>query len=73
MSLAQLYLSGSVQRWHMNPIMARTGQTLADHQGRCVLLLLALHGAPSFALIRAMATHDVGEVGAGEQIEIGEG
>ena len=66
MSLVQLYLSGSVKRWHMNPVMAWTGQTLADHQGRCVLLLLALHPGPSSALIRAVATHDVGEAGAGD-------
>ncbi|MBL9047774.1 MAG: hypothetical protein JNK34_10795 [Tabrizicola sp.] len=66
MTLARLYLSGSVQRWHMNPAMAWAGQTDADHQGRCVLLLLALHSDPSVALIRAVATHDVGELGAGD-------
>ena len=66
MSLARLYLSGSVQRWHMNPAMARSGQTNADHQWRCVLLLLALHPEPSLPLIRALAGHDVGELGAGD-------
>lgn len=66
MMLARLYLSGSVQRWHMNPAMARSGQTNADHQGRCVLLLLALHPAPPPPLIRALAAHDVGEFGAGD-------
>lgn len=66
MTIARLYLSGSVERWHMNPAMAWAGQTNADHQGRCVLLLLALHPDPSVALIRAVATHDVGELGAGD-------
>lgn len=65
-TLATLWLSGSVQRWHCNPVLARSGQTLADHQGRCVLLLLALHPAPSAALIFAAATHDVGEIAVGD-------
>jgi 5'-deoxynucleotidase len=64
--LAPLYLSASVQRYHHNPVMARTGQTNGDHQGRCVLLLLALHPGPSVALLRATATHDVGELVAGD-------
>jgi 5'-deoxynucleotidase len=46
--------------------MARLGQTTADHQGRCVQLLLALHPAPSVALIRAVAHHDLGERWAGD-------
>lgn len=64
--LAPLYLSGSVQRWHANPALARSGQTLADHQGRCVILILALHPAPSVALLRSAATHDVGEFRTGD-------
>ncbi len=66
MSLVRAYLSGSVNRWHMNPAMAWTGQPIADHQGRCVLLLLVLHPCPSVNLIRAVATHDAGELGAGD-------
>jgi hypothetical protein len=65
-ALARLYLSASVQRWHHNPVLARSGQTNGDHQGRCVLLLLALCPNPSLALLRAMATHDVGELVAGD-------
>lgn len=60
--LAPLYMAGEVRRWHANPVMAREGQTNADHQGRCVQLLLILHPAASPALIRATAFHDVGEV-----------
>lgn len=64
--LAVLAASGLVRRWHQNPVMAETGQTLADHQGRCVQLLLALNPGASPALIRAVAFHDVGEFGAGD-------
>lgn len=66
MNPVKAYLSGSVRRWHMNPAMAHTGQTDADHQGRCVHLLLTLHPGPSAALIRACATHDGGELDAGD-------
>jgi hypothetical protein len=66
MSLAQVYMAGGVQRYHANPGMARLGQTTADHQGRCVQLLLALHPNPSVALIRAVAHHDLGERWAGD-------
>jgi len=65
-NLVCLYLSGSVRRWHQNAAMAHTGQTDADHQGRCVQLLFALHPGPSAALARAVATHDVGELAAGD-------
>lgn len=66
MNPVKAYLSGSVRRWHMNPAMAHTGQTDADHQGRCVMLLVALHPGPSASLIRAVATHDGGEMDAGD-------
>jgi hypothetical protein len=66
MELVRLYLSGNVRRWHHNPALAHTGQTDADHQGRCVQLLLALHPAASPMLVRAAAFHDVGELVAGD-------
>jgi len=66
MSLAQVYMAGGVQRYHTNPAIARLGQTTADHQGRCVQLLLALHPDPSVALIWALAHHDLGERWAGD-------
>jgi 5'-deoxynucleotidase len=66
MTLAQVYMAGGVQRYHTNPVMARLGQTNADHQGRCVQLLLALHPDPSVALIRAVALHDLGERWVGD-------
>ena len=66
MSAALLYVSNNVRRYHTNPVMAALGQTNGDHQGRCVQLLLYFHERPSLALIRAMASHDCGERGAGD-------
>ena len=66
MSAALLYVSNNVRRYHTNPVMAALGQTNGDHQGRCVQLLLYFHDRPTVALIRAMATHDAGERGAGD-------
>jgi hypothetical protein len=60
--LAPLYMAGEVRRWHANATLAREGQTNADHQGRCVQLLLMLNPGASAALVRATAFHDVGEV-----------
>lgn len=64
--LVRLYVSGEVNRWHQNPAMARIGQSIADHAGRCVQLLLILHPRPSPALVRHVALHDVGELDAGD-------
>jgi hypothetical protein len=66
MTVARGYLSGSVHRWHQNVAMAWTGQTNADHQGRCVSLLFLLNRKPSVALVRHVATHDAGEMDAGD-------
>lgn len=66
MDIVRLYAAGEVRRWHHNPAMARFGQTIADHQGRCVQLLLVLNPLASPFLIRAVAFHDVGELDAGD-------
>jgi 5'-deoxynucleotidase YfbR-like HD superfamily hydrolase len=66
MNLAELYLSGEVRRYHQYAALARLSQTNADHQGRCVQLLLALYPAASVALLRAAAVHDVGELIVGD-------
>ncbi len=65
-ALVDVYLAGQVRRWHANPVMASHVQTTADHQGRCVQLLLLLNPNASAALIRALAFHDVGELYAGD-------
>ena len=54
MTVAAVYASGQVIRYHANPAMAHLGQTNADHQGRCVQLLFAFHPGASCALIRAV-------------------
>jgi 5'-deoxynucleotidase YfbR-like HD superfamily hydrolase len=65
--LAAVYAGLGTRRWHANPALAATGQTIADHQGRCIALLLTIHpGAPSPALIAALALHDLGEAFAGD-------
>lgn len=66
MTLATLYLSGEVNRWHSNPVMAREHQAIADHQGRAAQLLLALNPEASPALVYSVLHHDVGELGAGD-------
>lgn len=66
MTLAALYLSGETRRWHANPVMARTAQTITDHQCRAAQLLLALHPAASPALVYTVLHHDVGEALAGD-------
>lgn len=66
MTLARIYTSGEVRRWHSNPRMARLTQTIADHQGRCVQLALMLHPQPTVGLLRLLALHDVPEVVTGD-------
>jgi 5'-deoxynucleotidase YfbR-like HD superfamily hydrolase len=61
-----LYRSGFVQRWHQNPEMAHTGQTLGHHQWGCAMLLAQLHPGPSTALLLATLMHDVGEYATGD-------
>jgi len=61
-----IYKSGQVARYHCNPTMSLFRQTNADHQWGCVILILMLHPNPSVSLIRAAATHDVGEIGSGD-------
>jgi len=62
----ELYRSGFVQRWHQNPELAHTGQTLGHHQWGCAMLLAQLHPAPSTALLLATLMHDVGEYATGD-------
>lgn len=66
MSIAEVYAAGNVRRYHANPQLAHICQTNADHQGRCVQLLFALHPEPSADLIRAVAHHDVAERWVGD-------
>lgn len=58
--------SGRVRRWHMNPAMARCGETNAEHQWCVVTILLAIHPAATRGQIIAALYHDVGELFAGD-------
>jgi 5'-deoxynucleotidase YfbR-like HD superfamily hydrolase len=62
--LATLYRSASVRRWHAYPELPI--QTLADHQGRCAQILLALCPEASAALLDAVLHHDVSELFLGD-------
>lgn len=64
--ILDLWLSGETARWHCNPIFARIGQNLADHQGRCAQLVWALWPDASRDLIWAALHHDVGEYRVGD-------
>lgn len=66
MSLSEILRSGYCTRWHCNPDLAHVRETLAEHHGRVVQIILALHPAPSFALIYAAAHHDCGEMVVGD-------
>ena len=67
MQIAAAYAGAGTARWHANPALARSGQTVADHQGRCILLLVLLHPGPvPTALATYLALHDMGEARAGD-------
>ena len=60
--------AGRTKRWHTNQHLE---QTVADHHGQCVGLLLRLYPAangrfPSYSLIYEMAHHDLGEAIVGD-------
>jgi len=64
--LYQILRGGYCTRWHANPDLAHIRETLAEHHGLVVQILLALHPAPSVALLDAAAHHDAGEPGVGD-------
>lgn len=63
----QAILSGGYcTRWHANAEMAHIRETLAEHHARVAQIILALHPAPSLALINAALHHDAGEPSVGD-------
>jgi len=63
----QAILSGGYcTRWHANADLAHIRETLAEHHARVAQIILALHPAPSLALIDAALHHDAGEPSVGD-------
>lgn len=65
-NLYEILRGGFCTRWHSNPDVANTRETLAEHHGRVAQIILALHTAPTLALIDAALHHDTGEPGLGD-------
>ena len=64
--LEDILLSGQVIRYHANPYMNRTQQTVAEHCWGVAALIYKLNPNPSRALIAAALFHDSGEMWAGD-------
>ena len=64
--LTQIYRAGRVRRWHANPDLAHTDDRIDGHSARVARIILALHPAPSFDLVRAALIHDDGESVTGD-------
>ena len=60
-ALVQILRGGYCTRWHANPDLAHIRETLAEHHGRVVQILLALHPDASARLLAAAVHHDCGE------------
>lgn len=62
-----LYEAGQVNRYHTNPVMARTPQTNADHSWGVVAILIdLLEGNVSRNLLLAAILHDADEILGGD-------
>lgn len=64
--IQSILLSGYVRRWHANPDLAHTGETLAHHHAQVAQIVMALCPDPSRDLIKAALHHDCGEMGLGD-------
>jgi len=64
--LPTVYRSGRVRRWHCNPDLVDSNQTLAQHQWGVAVIVLAEHPNPSKELLYAALLHDAGELIVGD-------
>lgn len=64
LQLKALLEAGDVQRLHTKPTVQP--YRVADHTWRMLVLLRALHDAPSLALVWAVLTHDCAELFVGD-------
>lgn len=60
------YLATFVRRWHTNPDLGHTVDTLAGHGGRMSVLALSIFPQCSRDLLAACVTHDLGEAVTGD-------
>jgi len=61
--LAAQFRAGRTRRWHANAWLADTNDRVDGHAARVARIILALHPAPTLALVAAALVHDDGENG----------
>jgi len=61
-----IHRSGYVRRWHSNPDLAHTAETLAHHHGQVAQIIFELHPNPTIELIYEALHHDCGEMMIGD-------
>lgn len=64
--LCETWETGQVTRYHANPKLSKTNQTVADHSWGVATILCILHPNPPRELIFAALIHDCGERFAGD-------
>lgn len=64
--LATIFRAVRVRRWHVNPDLQHTNDTLDGHCARVARIILALRPDASADLLRAALTHDDGESVVGD-------
>lgn len=62
----KVWRAGRVARWHANPDLSGSGDSVDGHSGRMAALAVALFPDLSVDLMTAIATHDLGEHGVGD-------
>jgi len=65
-NLRTIFEAMRLPRWHCNPHLAQTHDTLDGHSARVARIILALHPDPSLDLIRMALIHDDGESVVGD-------
>ena len=66
MTLNTQFRASFVRRWHTNPDLAQTVDTLAGHGGRVARIILKLWPDASAALLQWALVHDDGESVVGD-------
>lgn len=65
-AIEEAWRATMVARWHANPDLAGSGDTVGSHSGRAALLVTRLFPNASRDLIVAAILHDLGEAGVGD-------